>query len=142
MSTFRQFITEPAVNISDEAGKLKADWKTDLEAEEGEGYLPDGYSYSKVLELETIEAADLGKGYGEKLMKEFLNSPQAKSAELIFLDINPFIGKFKHLQDLSEEERLDKLERFYRKFGFRNKKRHSRMWLVIKGEIPIDELPT
>ena len=37
---------------------------------------------------------------------------------------------------------MDKLEKFYKQFGFRNRSKHMRMWLVIKGTIPTNKLPT
>ena len=37
---------------------------------------------------------------------------------------------------------IDKLEKFYKQFGFRNKQKHSRMWLVNKGQLKDSELPT
>jgi len=74
-------------------------------------------------------------------MKEFLTSPIAKSAELIFLDPNPHLGKFAN-SGMDEDEQMEKLKRFYRKFGFRNNPRSARMWIVQKGTIQDSKLPT
>jgi hypothetical protein len=126
--------------IKNAHGKLTANWKSDLEDEEDEGYIPDGYS-KKVLELSYIEAKQLGQGDGEALMKEFLASPIAKSAELIFLDPNPSMGLFAKSKD-SETEQVKKLQRFYAKFGFKKNPRSDRMWLVQKGKIADKDLPT
>lgn len=125
--------------INNSNGKLHANWKTDLQDEEGEDYLPDGYDYSKVLELGLVAAKDPGKGQGDELMKEFLNSSVAKKAELIFLDPHPGFGKFKQLP---EKEAFDKLYRFYKKFGFESIRIGGRMWKVQKGSIAKSDLPT
>ena len=128
--------------IKNSHGELEADWKTDLLDEEDEDYLPDGYDPNKVLELKYIEAKELSKGNGEALMKEFLNSQVAKSAELIFLDPNPFMGKFEN-SELSDNEQIAVLHRFYKKFGFESRRDGSgRMWKVQKGSINKSGLPT
>lgn len=121
--------------IANEHGELNAAWKSDLEDEEHKGYIPKGYK-KKVLELKYIEGRRPGDG--TILMKAFLASPMAKSAELIFLDPSP------HFEDdgKSEDEVLESLAKFYRKFGFRNNPKALRMWLVQKGEIEDDKLPT
>ena len=126
-------------------GYVSYSWKTDLADEEDENYLPEGYSYSKVLELETIKLTDQskrGQGLGKELMEKFLASPAAKKAELIFLDLNPHIGDDSRKSLQAEEQIMNKLEKFYKQFGFRNKSKHMRMWLVIKGTIPTNKLPT
>ena len=82
-----------AYQVSDQRGSIHADWKKDLAEEEGDDYLPAGYSYRKVLELSYIEANTIGKGHGAELMREFLASPAAHKAELIFLDPNPLHGR-------------------------------------------------
>lgn len=126
--------------INNSHGSLRAKWNTDLEGEEHEGYIPDGYD-KKVLELQYVEAKNLGQGDGEALMKEFLASKIAKSAELIFLDPNPHLGKFAN-STMSEDEQIKKLIRFYKKFGFRKNPKSNRMWLVQKGTIQDSKLPT
>lgn len=109
--------------IKDTTGYVKWNWKSDLEDEEHEGYIPDGYS-KKVLEL--------------SIMRKFLESTDAKKAELIFLDPSPNEGPD---DDLLDEERIERLQKFYRKFGFRNRPGSDRMWLVQKGSISDDQLP-
>jgi hypothetical protein len=123
-------------------------WKKDLLDKEDEDYLPDGYNPNKVLELKLItvnKKEDLYKGYGTDIMKKFLETPIAKKAELIFLDINSntgFINWPSKEYIKNKTKILDDLEKFYKKFGFRNKHKHARMWLVQKGKIPDNELPT
>lgn len=127
--------------IKTEDGEVVFNWKTDLEDEEGPDYLPDGYS-KKVLELSGIFAKEPGKGQGERLMKQFLSSPEAKKAELIFLDRVPNLGKNEQ-SEKSEDDQVDDLGRFYARFGFRSRTpRTGRMWLVQRGEIPDNRLPT
>jgi len=130
-----------AIDISNAHGSIVANWKDDLAQEESNDYLPEGYSYSKVLELKQIEAAEIGQGHGDVLMKSFLASPVLKKAELVFLDISPHLGKFRDLHGFSETQKLDMLVRFYSKYGFVNRKKYSRMWLVLKGTIEKNDLP-
>ncbi len=125
--------------IKNKYGRIEYNWKSNLEDEEGDGYIPKGYS-KKVLELAYLEASELGVGYGAKLMHQFLALPEAQKAELIFCDPNPGEGLFKDSKD-SYTEQLAKLIRFYQKFGFRHAPKSSRMWLVQKGSIPTNELP-
>lgn len=119
-------------------GKVRAQWNSEIFEEEDEDYLPEEYDHSKVLELQYIEAED---GRGAELMDKFLDSPIAKSAELIFLDPNPNLGKFSDTR-LSQVEQFDKLYRFYKKFGFESRYIGSRMWKVQKGSIEKKDLPT
>lgn len=120
-------------------GKVRAKWNSEIFEEEGEDYLPDEYDHSKVLELQYIEAQD---GKGEELMNEFLSSKVARSAELIFLDPNPHLGKFQS-SGLNSGEQVDKLYRFYKKFGFESRRGgNCRMWKVQKGSIEKNDLPT
>jgi hypothetical protein len=126
--------------IKNAHGTLNAGWKNDLDDEEFEGYIPDGYS-KNVLELKTIEAKRIGKGDGDALMKEFLSSAIAKSAELIFLDPNPYYGSFLK-SEVPEQVQIEKLITFYKKHGFRKNPQSDRMWLVQKGKIADDKLPT
>lgn len=120
-------------------GILKAAWKNDLADEEDDEYLPAGYDYNKVLELVIIRAATSGNGYGDKLMKEFLASPTAKSAELIFLD--PVPNVFDGHRAVPEQVQIKKLQAFYEKYGFKRNPKSNRMWLVQKGIIPDKKLP-
>lgn len=127
-------------HIVNDDGELTYGWKSDLEDEEDVGYIPKGYS-KKVLELGGVFAKTPGKGQGDRLMKLFLNSPEAKKAELIFLDPVPGIGaNFK--SKMSDTEQIRRLQAFYRRYGFRNKPGANRMWLVKKGTIPDEKLPT
>ncbi len=121
-------------------GELHYNWKDDLEDEEFEGYIPKGYS-KRVLELGGIYADEPGKGLGDKMMKDFLASPVAKEAELIFLDPVPNLGKNHGSKD-SEEQQIRRLQAFYRRYGFKNNPKSNRMWLVQKGAIPDSKLPT
>jgi hypothetical protein len=125
--------------INNKYGSLEYNWKSDLEDEEYPGYIPDGYSKT-VLELSYLIASELNKGYGSKLMNTFLNSPQAKKAELIFLDPNPDEGLFEN-SGIPEREQINRLIRFYGKFGFRHAPGSTRMWLVRRGTIPDNKLP-
>lgn len=128
--------------IQTEDGSVDYNWKSDLEDEEGPGYLPKGYS-KKVLELSGIYANDPGKGQGDRLMKLFLATPEARKAELIFLDPSPITGANWNSKE-PEDVILAKLVKFYARYGFRHnpKSATQRMWLVRKGEIPDNELPT
>lgn len=127
-------------HIENEDGELTYGWKTDLEDEEEPGYIPAGYS-KKVLELGGIYATKPGQGQGDRLMKLFLDSPEAKKAELIFLDPVPGLGaNFK--SNISDTQQIRRLQAFYRRYGFRNRPGANRMWLVKKGTIPDDKLPS
>jgi hypothetical protein len=139
----KDIVTEQSgIVIKNSHGILEADWKTDLLDEEDDDYLPDGYDPNKVLELKYVEAKELGKGNGESLMEKFLSSQVAKSAELIFLDPNPYMGKFED-SALGDNEQIARLHRFYKKFGFESKHNNSgRMWKVQKGSISKNDLPT
>lgn len=136
----KELFEDTKYSINNDRGRLKAQWKDDLEDEEGEGYIPEGYNKT-VLEFELVEAKRIGKGDGDSLIKEFLNSPIAKSAELIFLDPNPSVGLFAN-SDLSDAEQIKKLKEYYRKYEFRNNPRSDRMWRVQKGQIEDHNLPT
>jgi hypothetical protein len=127
-----------------ELGELTYGWKSKKELcdeEDNKKYIPDGYT--KILELGGIFAAEPGKGQGDQLMKQFLDSPEAKKADLIFLDPVPGLGaNFKSSK--SEDRQVADLVRFYKRYGFRHnpKSATKRMWLVRKGEIPDALLPT
>ena len=127
--------------IRDQRGKLVANWKTDLLEEETDDYLPPGYSPRKVLELSVIEASKLGEGNGASLMREFLASPIVKRAQLVFLDPSPNIGKNWRC-GVPDDVQIERLQKFYRQFGFRNRPGANRMWLVLKGKIGENDLPT
>lgn len=133
------------IKMRSENAILEYDWKRDLAQEEDENYLPSGYDYDKVLELKIVRVLGLekqGKGYGAELINRFLNSAVANEAELIFLDLSPHEGENKPQSDAEENHVLDKLEAAYKQLGFRNRNKHSRMWMVNKGNIPDTELPT
>ena len=128
------------IHIENDDGSLTYTWKSDLEDEEERGYIPKGYK-KKVLELGGVYANSPGQGQGDRLMKLFLGTPEAKEAELIFLDPVPGIGaNFK--SKMSETEQVRRLQAFYRRYGFRNNPTTNRMWLVKKGSIPDNKLPT
>ena len=128
-----------AYRLENAHGLLSANWKTDLADEESDAYLPKGYSYNKVLELELIRASAIGKGHGDALMREFLASPVAAKAELIMLD--PVPNVFDE-SEVPEQTQIKKLHAFYAKHGFRHSPRSNRMWLVRKGHIDTHNLPT
>lgn len=112
------------MEIQNEHGSIKFDYKTDLNQEEGsDRYLPRFYE-GRVIELKFIEAAY--RGGGKHLMKAFLEHPMVKQAGLVFLDICP------HFLDVEENQAMQKLHTFYARFGFQSK--HSsifaRMWRV------------
>jgi hypothetical protein len=140
MKTFKQFLYEVHLELPE--GSLTYTWKDDLEDEEHEGYIPKGYS-KKVLELGGVYSNETGKGQGDALMKKFLASKDAKKAELIFLDPVPGLGHFySGSGGANDQKQIQTLQKFYRKYGFRNRPGHNRMWLVQKGSIPDSELPT
>lgn len=134
-------ISANGLSIKNKHGTLSASWKSraELNSEEGSSnYIPKGYS--KILELSMVEAKELGKGHGDALMREFLASPAVSEAQLVFLDPNPYNGLFADTK-LSDEKQMDLLMRFYAKYGFRNRPRSRRMWLVRHGTIEDSELP-
>lgn len=121
-------------------GMLEYRWNDWLEEEEFEGYIPEGYS-KKVLELEILTVHKPGNGYGDELMRAFMATPEFKKAELVFLDPVPGMG-VNDVSEMSEEEQIRRLKKFYKRFGFKNNPKANRMWLVRKGEIPTSKLPT
>lgn len=123
-------------------GTLEYGWKNDLEEEEEEGYIPPGYK-KRVLELQMIKVKTPGQGHGDTLMKAFMETPQFKRAELVFLDPSPGIGANRQT-DMSEAKQVARLVKFYKRYGFRHnpKSATKRMWLVRKGELSDTELPT
>ena len=139
-SIFRYDELTESIHKESEDGSLVYSWKDDLEDEESRGYIPKGYK-KRVLELGGIYANSPGIGQGDRLMKQFLNSPEAIEAELIFLDPVPGIGA-NFDSKMSNLEQVRRLKAFYRKYGFRNNPKSDRMWLVQKGSIPDDKLPT
>lgn len=112
-------------------GKLKYGWKYDLPSEEGDpNYLPEGVD--RVLELKWVESNT--KGGGTKLMEAFLQTSEAKAAEMIMLDLHY------DFSDPNYESVKSKLIHFYKKFNFRSKN-NERFWLT-KLPIETSELPT
>lgn len=139
MISFKQFIAEGT--IKDSSGFVKWGWKKDLADEESDEYLPPGYSYDKVIELSMVQATTPGQGDGAKLMKKFLASPDLKKAELVFLDPNPGEGANAESAELDHVQ-VQRLKKFYSRFGFKSNGKANRMWLVLKGSIPSDQLPS
>lgn len=129
-------------NVETEHGSLQYNWKTDLEQEEEEGYIPRGYS-KKVLELAMIEVNEPGNGHGDELMKMFLDTPEARNAELIFLDPVPGMGVNSNSRK-GEAAQVQQLVKFYKRYGFdyNPASGSKRMWRVQKGHIPRNKLPT
>lgn len=126
--------------IENDYGLLKADWKKDLAEEENKDYLPSGYSYDKVVELQVIRASKQSSGYGSKLMEEFLKrlkSHPYNKAELVFLDPSPDMLE----SNVEDRITIERLKKFYSKFGFRSHPQADRMWLVLEGHISDTLLP-
>lgn len=112
----------------------------DLEDEEYEGYLPDGIE--SVLEISTVQAAVQGKGHGSRLMKAFLAHPRTKEFDALYLDPSPLMTSIDGKKpEGDEEEILDNLQRFYSRFGFRNRSVHARMWIFNHASIPLNQYP-
>jgi hypothetical protein len=127
--------------IQDETGYAEWSWKPDLEEEEHEGYLPAGYDPKKVLEFSVLSMKEPGQGHGSAMMKKFLASKEAQEAELIFGDPCPHFDA-NESSPKSDEELMKEIQKFLRRFGFRNRPGAWRMWLVKKGSIPDSQLPT
>lgn len=131
--------------VNSKLGELVYGWKDAEELNDEEGnprYVPPGYT--KILELGGIYANEPGKGQGTKLMRQFLDSPEAQEAELIYLDPVPGLGNnFAGKSGKNEEEQVAALVRFYSRFGFKHNPQSTtkRMWLVKKGSIPDKKLP-
>lgn len=140
MFTKKRAIKEDKEFKNDENGSLVYGWKSvsELNDEEGSRYIP--VRYTKVLELGGIYANEPGKGQGDVLMKQFLASKEAQEAELIFLDPVPGVGK--NFKNGSEIDQVRSLIRFYTRYGFKHNPKSNRMWLVKKGKIADDRLPT
>jgi GNAT superfamily N-acetyltransferase len=135
--------------LRSDVGEIKFNWRgvDDLEDEEEEGYLPEGVE--TILEISVVSANSQGVGLGTTLMKEFLARPEVKAADAIYLDLSCLIqskdGKYmggSEKQVGPEEQTLDHLEKFYQRFGFRNRRRHSRMWIFHSVFVPTENLPT
>lgn len=127
-------------HLKNEYGELEARYKTDLASEENENYLPPGYSYDKVIELQWLETPEVDKGHGTRLMNEFLASSFVKGAELIFLDLG-FAPHHLRNRNMSSHDYFKYLASFYRKFGFENNGKDRRMWKVLKGHVQTKDLP-
>jgi len=130
----------PTKSIKSPYGLLTYNWKYDLREEEDEDYLPPGYS-DRVLELATIGTHAQGLGHGTELMKKFLLCPDAKKAELIFLDPVPRYGS--NFDRTDDDQQIESLIRFYSRFGFRSNPKSAarRMWLVRVGKLSVHDLP-
>lgn len=122
-------------------GSIVYGWKDADELRDEEDnprYLPMGVE--RVLELGGLYANEPGKGQGTELMKWFLSTPEAQEADAIFLDPVPGLGaNFK--SNIPELEQIRRLQAFYRRFGFRNNPKGSRMWLFPNKKITDDKLP-
>lgn len=141
MISFKQFIAEG--KIKDETGYISWNWRTskDLgEEEDNDEYIPKGIK--NILELGMLVVDQPGQGHGDALMKQFLETPDAKKAAMIFLDPSPQEGV--NWGNKDEDGTVSKLVKFYSRFGFRHnpKSATKRMWLVRKGSILDDQLPT
>lgn len=116
---------------------LEYGWNSEIFDEEDDDYLPDWVSKDKVLELKLVDVGDqIGKGIGKKLFDKFMQTKSAKSAELIFLDVNP------HYSNFPEDVALQKLKQIYSSWGFRSNGHSNRMWIVQKQEIKDADLPS
>lgn len=122
--------------IKNENGTFIYNAKSDLEAEEGNGYLPEGIK--NIIELAYIESSGIGRG--KYLMSEFLELPEVKSSDAIYLDPNPGHGCF---DGAEEKETVNKLVRFYGSFGFRYNPKSAmrRMWIMNKFPLDVSLLP-
>ena len=81
-------------------------------------YLPKVADPTKILELSLIRASVTKKGYGRKLMEQFLNSDVAKTASLIVLEPSSYIQN-SLFTEMSREQIEALLHKFYRSFGFK-----------------------
>lgn len=141
MITFKQYLAEG--KIKDDTGYVSWNWRTRqelCEEEDNEEYLPKGIK--NVLELGMLVVDSPGQGHGDALMKQFLETPDVKRAAMIFLDPSPQEGV--NWGNKDEVGTVAKLVKFYKRFGFRHNPKSvtKRMWLVQKGSIPDDQLPT
>ena len=142
MISFKQFLSEG--KIKNETGYISWNWRTreDLgEEEDDEFYIPKGIK--NVLEIGMLVVDKPGHGHGEELMKQFLETPDAKNAAMIFLDPNPGEG-VNWNSNVPKETQVERLVKFYKRFGFRHNPKSvtKRMWLIQKGPISDDQLPT
>lgn len=120
--------------------------RMDVEDDEGEGYLPEGVE--TVLEIQVVSAKEQGKGHGTRLMKQFLNLPEVKAVDAIFLDPSPLMESLDGKKPFAgseephaEEDILDAVENFYHRLGFRNRSTHSRMWIFRSARLPFLRYP-
>lgn len=109
------------MKITTSDGYIEFDNKHDLNAEEGDDYLPKYYQ-GRVMELCMIKSRV--KGGGHRLMQTFLNHAQTKSAKVIFLDCSPLY------MEGNEMLIMARLHDFYAQYGFVGKTNngYSRMW--------------
>lgn len=123
-------------------GKVEFQWVpvTELEEEEGEGYIPERFGPA-VICLNSIETNESGQGQGTRLMELFLAHPEVKKAALVYLDPVPGYGN-NHRSKESDATQMLNLARFYSRFGFRSAPGCARMWRVQKGKIQTKDLPT
>lgn len=109
--------------IQDDFGYLRAEYvsRDELNDEEYDGYIPK--EFDKVLCLSIVEAKEQGKGYGTRLMEEFIEITQDEP--LIYLDPNPIT-----IADMETagDDFFQRLTKFYNRFGFIQKQGY-RMFL-------------
>lgn len=121
--------------IQDDFGYLKAEYvsREELNGEEYDGYIPD--EFDQVLCLSVVEAKEQGKGYGTRLMQEFMEITQ--NEPLIYLDPNPItIADMEAVGD----EFFQRLTRFYNKFGFVQKQGYRMFLNRTDIEVPCPSL--
>lgn len=104
-------------------GTVEFTIKHDLNDEEGDGYIPDGYS-GHVVELSLITATE-SRG-GDALMRAFLEHELVQSADLVFLDCCPLY------MDGPEQAIMQRLHTFYARYGFVSTRNdgYARMWRI------------
>jgi len=115
--------------------------RDDLCDEEGtEDYLPE--DFGPVLELSLVRSSRLQRGSGRILLQDFLSRADVKSIGVVFADISPLMRDLKESSmSGTEEEIMEKLERFYKSMGFENARSLSRIWLFL-GPRRLNPLPT
>lgn len=108
----------PAFSFKSDLGTVKSSWIT-KDSEDAYGKrLPKVATPDLRLELEIISVKKTGQQIGQKLMKLFLDSPAAQAAQLIFLEASPNTQNSAFDENMSDEEILSVLVKFYKKFQF------------------------
>lgn len=137
MKSYNQFINE--TTIQNDLGIIKYDWKTDLEQEEFEGYLPD--NVTNVLELKYIKVNIQGQGQGKKLFDQLKKTKEYKVADAVFIDPNPDQGDIQST-DLTYNNIMKKLNKIYKSWGFINNPKAERLWIFKDKSIKGKDIPT